>query len=184
MAYKAFKDKIVNLQSDLSSFEVNFLDRNGFKRFCENLNSELKSYREIYITGYFSETIREELEKILLRDRLNLVRLICPEFPIQSKRDRRNLQVLRKLADAEAEIKFNNRLHARFLVAYDRATKSGLLIIGSFDFNTECIGKERYDAGIKTRHPDLVNSALELFEQIWSESESIPLEDFIKKRKH
>jgi hypothetical protein len=58
----------------------------------------------------------------------------------------------------------------------------GLLLIGSFDFNTECIGKDRYDAGIKTKHPDLVESATKLFEQIWDEPESIPIEDFIKRK--
>lgn len=31
------------------------------------------------------------------------------------------------------------------------------LVIGSFDFNTECIGKERYDARIKTKHPIRLN---------------------------
>jgi len=45
------------------------------------------------------------------------------------------------------------------------------------------MGKERYDAGIKTRHPDLVKSAIELFQQIWDERESMSLEDFIKKSK-
>ena len=49
----------------------------------------------------------------------------------------------------------------------------GTLIIGSFDFNTECIGAERYDAGIKTSHPDLIKSAVNFFEGIWGES--IPL---------
>ena len=171
--------KIAHLQSYLPPFKVDFLDRNGFKRFCDSLPAELQAYKEIFITGYFSETIREALERIIKRWEARKVRLICPEFPIKSKRDRKNLEVLRKLADAGAEIKFNSRLHARFLVANNPAL-GGLLLIGSFDFNTECIGKERYDAGIKTRHPDLVKSATELFEQIWSEDESISLEEFIK----
>ena len=178
--WEKFTKKIVHLQSDLAPFEVDFLDRDSFKRFCDNLRSEVDGYREICITGYFSETIRETLQKIIrLR---NNVRLICPEFPTQSKRDRRNLEALKKLAVAGAEIKVNNRLHARFLVAYNPAI-GGLLVIGSFDFNTECIGKERYDAGIKTRHPDLVQSAIKLFEEIWNEPESISLENFIKKGK-
>jgi hypothetical protein len=97
-------------------------------------------------------------------------------------RDRKNLEVLRKLAQAGAEIKFNNRLHARFLVASNPPIKSGLLLIGSFDFNTECIGKERFDAGIKTRHPDLVESATKLFEQIWDEPESVSITDYAKRK--
>jgi hypothetical protein len=55
---------------------------------------------------------------------------------------------------------------------------NGLLVIGSFDFNTKCIGKKRYDAGIKTKHPDLIESAVQLFEQVWREPESV---DLLKK---
>jgi len=181
--WRKFTQKIVGLQSDLTPFEVDFLDRDSFKKFCDNLPHDVGSpYQNIFITGYFSETIREPLERIIKMKRN--VRLICPEFSTQSRRDRRNLEALKKLAKAGAEIKINNRLHARFLVAHSPVIEGkGFLVIGSFDFNTECIGKERYDAGIKTRHPDLVKSATELFEQIWDEPESIPLEDFMKKGK-
>ena len=179
--WEKFTEKIVRLQSDLDPFKVDFLDRDSFKRFCDNLRSEVDGFRETWITGYFSETIREALEEIIRLK--NNVRLICPEFPVRHPRDKKNLQALKKLADAGAEVKFNNRLHARFLVAHYPAIGKGLLVIGSFDYNTECIGKERYDAGIKTRHPDLVESAIKLFDQIWNEPESISLEDFIMKRK-
>ena len=179
--WRKLEKKIVNLQSALFPFQVvDFLDRDSFKRFCDNLPHDVGSpYQNIFITGYFSETIREPLERIIKMKRN--VRLICPEFPTKSRRDRRNLEALKKLAKAGAEIKINNRLHARFFVAHKPFI--GLLVIGSFDFNTECIGKERYDAGIKTTHPDLVKSAIKLFEQIWDEPESIPLEDFMKKGK-
>ena len=188
MAYKEFKDKIVKLQDDVDLFKAEFLDRDEFKRFADDLYSNVDGWHQICITGYFSETIRKSLES-LIRIKRN-IRLICPYLDTKKVRDRKNLQALRKLVNAGAEIRVNDRLHARFLVAYNKVLKHptienwGLLLIGSFDFNTECMGRERYDAGIKTRHPDLVNSAVKLFEQIWSESESIPLEDFIKKGKH
>jgi len=178
--WKKLKDTIGHLQDDLAPFEANFIDRDSFRSFCDNLPSEAETFSRIYITGYFSETIRETLEKLVKMHKD--VKLICPEFPTQSQRDRRNLEALKKLAKAGAEIKLNSRLHARFLVG-GHPTIGGLLVIGSFDFNTECIGKERYDAGIKTSHPDLVKSALELFEQIWNEPESVSLEAFIKERK-
>jgi hypothetical protein len=57
-----------------------------------------------------------------------------------------------------------------------------LLIVGSFDFNTECIGRERYDAGIKTRNPDLLQSTINFFEKVWNDSESRHLEEVIGKR--
>jgi hypothetical protein len=91
----------------------------------------------------------------------------------------KNLDVLRKLCKAGVEVKVNNRIHARFLVAHISGyhLTVGLLIIGSFDFNTECIGKERLDAGIKTKHLDLIKSAIQFFNEIWSTTESIPLDE-------
>jgi hypothetical protein len=177
----------VNLQSDVSLFEAEFLDRDGFKRFADNLRKNVEAWHRICITGYFSETIRKSLESILKGRPHNKVRLICPHLDVKKVRDKKNLQALQKLARAGAEIKLNDRLHARFLVAYNPVAQHtylkywGLLLIGSFDFNTECIGRERYDAGIKTRHPDLVESAIKLFEQIWDEPESISLEASMKK---
>jgi len=80
---------------------------------------------------------------------------------------------------AGAEVKINNRLHARFLVVYTPSPNppNGLLLIGSFDFNKEGMSRERYDAGIMTRHPDLVNSAIQLFDQIWDEEESTDISE-------
>jgi hypothetical protein len=103
--------------------------------------------------------------------------LLSQEFYPNNRRDKQNLEVMRKLSEAGAEIKVNNRLHARFLVAHSPEFPGiGLVVVGSFDFNKEGMSKERYDAGIKTRNPDLVGSALRLFEQIWNEPESLPLD--------
>jgi hypothetical protein len=184
LAYEKFRQKIVGLQSDWATFKVDFLDRDSFKDFFDYISRDVQNYPEICVTGYFSEVSRKMFENFI---RLGLnVRLICQEFPPKlSKRDRNNLEVLKKLVDSGAKIKVNNRLHARFFLAYKPEPElRGLLVIGSFDFNTECIGQERYDAGIKTRNPDLVKSAVELFEQIWTETKSIPLKDFMEKGKH
>ena len=186
LAYEEFRKKVEGLQSDVNLFETFFLDRDDFKKFADNLKNNIGAWYRICITGYFSETIRKPLEKLLEPSMVETspfkIRLICPNLNVKSTRDRKNLQALRKLVKAGAEVKFNDRLHARFLVAYNLVEGHpsikywGLLLIGSFDFNTECIGRERYDAGIKTRNPDLVKSAVELFEQIWNEPESKPLE--------
>jgi len=113
------------------------------------------------------------------------VKLISPEFPVRPGRDEKNLQALKKLSGDGVALKLNNRLHARLFIAYNPTLldQGGLLIVGSFDFNTECIGLERYDAGIITKHPDLVKSAITLFNQVWNESESISLEEFISKKR-
>ena len=181
--WEKYRKEVVDLRSIFSVFKVDFLDKNSFSEFCTNNNlcTELQLCTQIFITGYFSETIRETLQTIIKQGPEKKVRLIS-QFPKETKRDKQNFEVLKKLAEAGAEIKFNNRLHARFLVASTPPCIGGLLLIGSFDFNTECIGRERFDAGIKTRHPDLVESATKLFEQIWNEPESVSIVDFAKRK--
>jgi hypothetical protein len=178
--WEKLKRKVVNLESEISPFKVDFLDRDAFKKFCDNLRSNLGNLKEICITSYFSETIRTELESIAQNNYYH-VRLISPDFQVGAPREKKNLEALRKLSKAGVEVKFNYRLHARLLVAHTHI--EGILILGSFDFNTECIGKERYDAGIKTSHPDLVQSAISFFEQVWTDSETKTLDQFLKEKR-
>ncbi len=65
MAYEDFRKKVVHLQSDVNLFETFFLDRDDFKKFADNLKSNVDNLYRICITGYFSETIRKPLEKLL-----------------------------------------------------------------------------------------------------------------------
>jgi len=180
MAYEQFRKKIVDLQGDWGLFQIDFIDRDSFKDFADHLDNNLlnKGYDEVCITGYFSETIREALEHFSKMQGYK-VRLICQELDPKKPREMKNLDVLRRLCKTGVEVKVNSRIHARFLVAHmsKHPETVGLLIIGSFDFNTECIGKERLDAGIKTNHPDLVKSALQFFDGIWNTTESISLNE-------
>jgi len=179
--WEKFRNRIVNLQSYLSWFKVDFFDRDEFREFTHNLSSRIQGFKEICITGYFSEDVAIQLEKAISYGKTtfgNRVRLLCPELDVKG-RDKRNFQALRKVVKTGAEVKINNRLHARFLVVYTPSPNppNGLLLIGSFDFNKEGMSRERYDAGIMTRHPDLVNSAIQLFDQIWDEEESTDISE-------
>ncbi len=178
--WKKLDDKITSIQADMKQFEIEFLDRDSFKSFCDNLSSNLMNLNDICLTGYFSETIRTELENIA-SNRAHQVRLISPDFQLGSNRDKKNLEALMKLSKSGIEVRFNYRLHARLLIAKNPLTS--LLILGSFDYDTECIGTERYDAGIKTSNPDLVNAASDFFEQVWNDSETQSLKQFLKKNK-
>jgi len=186
--WEKFRNRIVEPQTYLSWFKVDFFDRDEFKEFTHNLSSRIQGFKEICITGYFSEDVVIQLEKVINYGKTtsgNRVRLLCPELDVKIRekriegRDKRNFQALRRAVKAGAEVKANNRLHARFLVAYTPSLNppNGFLIIGSFDFNKEGMSRERYDAGIKTSHPDLVNSAIRLFDQIWNEEESMHLSE-------
>ena len=61
----------------------------------------------------------------------------------------------------------NLRTHFRMFLC--RSDKSGLLVLGSFDFNKEGMNEERKDAGIKTSHPDLIESAFDYFNKVWED---------------
>jgi hypothetical protein len=76
--FERFREKIVSLQADLSQFKVGFLDRIAFKDFADNLLDKVGGYLNLRITGYFSETIREALGRIITMG--CMVRLICQEF--------------------------------------------------------------------------------------------------------
>lgn len=43
--------------------------------------------------------------------------------------------------------------------------------------------KKRHDAGIMTSHPDLIQSTIDFFEQVWNDSETNTLEEFLKDKK-
>jgi dihydrofolate reductase len=79
---------------------------------------------------------------------------------------------------AGVEIRVNNRLHERFQVAHHPSIQDigDILVIGSFDFNSDCLSLERYDIEIITENPDLVKSAFKLFREIWNDSSSVPLD--------
>jgi RNA binding exosome subunit len=181
LSYEKFGKRIEELKTEFAQFEVQFLDRDGFKKFADNLLQEISGYNKIYITGYFSEEIREPLEFFARGHRL---KLLSQEFKLDQKRDQENLEVMQKLFEAGAEIKVNYRMHARFLVAHspEFSPGYGLLVVGSFDFNKDSMSKERYDAGIRTKNPDLVAPAVRLFEQIWNEPKSVPLNEKYPER--
>jgi len=182
-----FKNVLANLHERFNLFRVDFMDRQGFKNFSHDLSSKLGTWNEICITGYFSEAVREDLERLAQFKKL---RIIGIEFNPKNRRDRKNLEALKKLSKVKGdgerygvEIKVNNMLHARFLVAFNQSASQlrGRLILGSFDFNTEGVAGVRFDAGITTQHPDLVRSAIKLFDEIWNDSSSISLEAFNNK---
>ena len=183
--FDKFHNILANLPEQLNKFKVDFKNRNDFKDFAFNLSGNLKSWNEVYVTGYFSEGARGEFNKIAEWKKL---RLICPKFRLSSERNRSDLQALRKLSKVEplgknagVEIKISNMVHARLFVAFNRILQtedySGLLVLGSFDFNKEGIAGERFDAGISTQNPDLVKSAIKLFEEIWNDDSSKPLDE-------
>ena len=110
MYYRDLLKRVGELQADLvNQFKIDFMDRENFKNFADNLSSEAGGYTQLWITGYFSEAIRDSLEMFARNHKL---KLLSQEFDLNNKREKKNLEVLKKLCNSGAEIKVNSRLHA------------------------------------------------------------------------
>lgn len=165
--FNELRAQLDHIKKDLLGFNVEFYDEARFKSYInDHFDSLLGSYQSVNITGYVSEGFA----KIVLKNpmKANKIRLITQRLNLKMANDRKNLESLRRLYDAGAEIRVNQRVHCRMLLCRNREHK-GLLILGSFDFNKEGMNEERRDAGIYTTHPDLIESAFTYFNKMWED---------------
>jgi hypothetical protein len=152
----------MNLSLIYAAYDTSFMGYSviGYKNL-EGTHIDISGYFSEGIVDILSAKIREGCKIRLLSRELNLKR---------NPQDRRNLRALKKMQDAGIEIRISARNHSRLLLVYrteeDTVTR-GALVVGSFDFNKECFAHERKDAGIVTKHPDLVKSAVSFFNEIW-----------------
>lgn len=63
--WEEIRQKIVDLQRYFNLFKSEFLDRGSFKEFADDLAHQIGDHTDVFITGYFSEIIREELVKAI-----------------------------------------------------------------------------------------------------------------------
>jgi hypothetical protein len=62
--FNKFHNIIANLPQKFNKFKVDFMNRNDFKDFAFKLSNNLFPWNEVYVTGYFSEGMRGEFDKI------------------------------------------------------------------------------------------------------------------------
>ncbi|MGA3291206.1 MAG: phospholipase D-like domain-containing protein [Candidatus Bathyarchaeia archaeon] len=180
--WEEFRSKLEVANNGLGKFNVVFMDDQRFSNFINHLKGNKTEYDYQYsvrqcnffdIIGYFSEGIGKVLLQHLEGYKDCKIRLITPELKTDQRQDRLNLNALRKMQEKGIEIRVNDRIHTRLFIGYsDRdlnTDSNGVLLLGTFDFNKEGLSEDKINAGILTRHPDLVKSARELFERVWEE---------------
>jgi hypothetical protein len=134
------------------------------------------------IIGYFSEGMGQILSQHLSENKNCTIRLISPELNTAQHQDKMNLTALRNMQATGIEIRVNTRVHTRLFIGYGECDPNEIgyqvLLLGTFDLNKEGLSGEKINAGILTRHPDLVKSARELFKRVWEEKiETKPLDE-------
>jgi len=117
---------------------------------------------DLYIMGYFDQIMLDKLLPIA-----RYVRIISPSGAL---RNRRNKDALNRMSRAGAQVRTHPMLHARIFCVPDRR----VLIVGSGDLQTDCIGGTRFDAGIWSNYPELIKSTVDFFNRVWEESDPLP----------
>ena len=189
---KIFKD-IGEVSSLIKRFRVDFIDEQEFLKFVAHLKDPSlhgalnDTYRIvlpskagsgfnprfIYLTGFLGTQIRDLLCEASAYCQIKVI-----------SRYNKPAAVLREMTEKGIKVGVNKNAHARLFIAYaDRDhLEEGLLVLG-FDFDLKGLSGERKDAGIITRHPDLIQSAVIFFERIWNdETQTIPYEMIEKKQ--
>ena len=126
--FNQLSNNLEEIQKNILDFRVQFFDETRFKQFAnEDMCQLFQSFDEVCITGYFSDGFAKNIVKNLkgLRTR---VRIITQEHNINRPNDRKNLASLRKIQDAEVEIRVNHRTHFRmFLCKGEKQGKTSFI---------------------------------------------------------
>lgn len=153
--------------SEVQSATIAFIESSPTVRSLEPAVRGLMSKMEVgelAFTGYFDQHLLKDFKAMNLKK--VRVRSISPELT-SSKQDKINLDALQRLAKMGAYIRFHPMLHARMVVSPTE------VIVGSGDIKSDCLGGRRYDAGIWSNNPVLVQSSKAFLEKIWDESKPL-----------
>ena len=152
---------ISNVQgSTLSFIESSPTERSVEPKLRGILATSCKSGEELMLTGYFDQYL---LKAFNAMKPLPKIKFISPELT-NSKSDNINLDALKRLTKMGAEVRFHSMIHARI------ALNSKEVIVGSSDIKSDCLGGRRYDAGVWSNNPILVQDANNFFQKVWDES--------------
>lgn len=175
-ALRKIDERLIGLSNEIKRYQATLEGKHDLRpRFVE-ASPEVRTYvqqidrliaptrgppslkNEILIMGYF-DNIR--LDKLL--PYAYLIKLLCRE---DAKDRPTNLDALKRIKKAGAQVKTNKFMHSRMFCVPDRR----FLIIGSGDLQADCFGAKRYDAGIYTTHPQVLKDAVDYFNRVWEES--------------
>ena len=115
---------------------------------------------ELVLAGYFDQYLLKDFQAMSPKPP---IKFISPELT-NSKQDKINLDALQRLNKMGAKVGFHKMLHARMVLSPTE------IVVGSADIKSDCLGGRRYDAGIWSNNPVLVQSGKVFIDKVWSES--------------
>ena len=118
---------------------------------------------EIILAGYFDQYLLTDFQSLNPKP---LIKFISPELT-NSKQDQINLDALQRLESIGAQVRFHPMLHARLVLSPTE------IIVGSADIKSDCMGGRRYDLGMWSNSPALVQSGKVFVDKVWNESKPL-----------
>ena len=166
MRPERFLEGVKEYMSKIQSATLTFVESSPTERSLEPTLRGLLNRAdsgELMLTGYFDQYLLKDFQAM---SPTPSIKFISPELK-NTKQDRTNLDALKRLQKMGAEIRFHPMLHARMILSPSE------IIVGSADVKSDCLGGRRYDAGIWSNNPVLVQPGKVFVEKVWSESKPL-----------
>lgn len=155
---QSLREHIAGIQKATFSFVESSPTVRSFEPTLRGLISGSSS-DGLTLAGYFDQAFLTDFKNL---SPMPKIKIISPELK-NTKQDQVNLDALKRLKAMGAEVGFHPMLHARFALSQSE------IIVGSSDIKSDCLGGRRYDAGIWTNNPILVQSCKLFADRIWKE---------------
>jgi len=147
----------------LSRFKAIWCPYEFFSNIIEQMETHFKVYKEIWLTGHFSNSFVRRIEGLPSR---------YPgcDFRVLSiySTNKINTEALESIKAEGGKVKMHRTLHARMFIGCNEDTDSMCLIIGSHDYTREGIPGENVNAGLYTTNPEIMKQAKDFFLAQWN----------------
>ena len=161
--YNEAFQKAQNSLQRLSRFKAIWYPDKSLRKFMEQMESHFSSYKEVWLTGHFSNSFVVRIKDLPSR---------YPgcDFRVLSLHttNNRNLESLKLIKKAGGQVKMHRTLHARMFIGYNEETDTNCLIIGTFDYTREGYGGENVNASLLTHNPEIIKQARDFFLEEWN----------------
>jgi len=152
----------------LSRFRARWYPYESFRKFIEQMETHFKTYKEIWLTGHFSNSFARRIEGLPSK-------LPGCDFRVLSidTTNKKNLEALKIIKKEGGKVKIHKTLHARMFIGCNEDTDTMCLIIGTYDYNREGISGENVNAGLYTSNPEIIKRAKDFFLAQWNSAQDI-----------
>lgn len=156
----------------LLKFSASWYPYASFKKLIEQMGTHFSSYKELWLTGHFSNSF------------VRRIKGLCVMYPgcdfrilaIDPKGNSANMKALKDIKEEGGKVKIHKTLHARMFIGCNEVADIMFLLIGTHDYNREGISGENLNVGLYTRNPEIIKKAKDFFLEQWDSRDAFDIE--------